>query len=51
MIGVQNETEHSRLLTYVSGAQEPRLFGGEDAEVVFGFDMAYAGTFMSTALS
>jgi hypothetical protein len=34
----------------VSGAQEPRLFGGEDAAAVFGFVMAYAGTVMSAAL-
>ena len=33
----------------VSGAQEPRLFGGEDAAAVFGFVTACGGDVMSTS--
>jgi hypothetical protein len=35
--------------TYVSSAQELRLFGGEDATATFGFGMAQAGTVMNTS--
>jgi hypothetical protein len=33
---------------HVSGGQEPRLFGGEEAAAVFGFVMACDGAGMST---
>jgi len=38
------------MATSVSGAQEPRPFGGEDAVAVFGFVTACVGNVMGTSL-